>query len=85
MAKKKGGLDIKLNLSEDMADFMGRDRASRAEITKKIWDHIKKNDLQSPENRRNIEPDDTLEPILGAKTISMFKIATKISEHVSND
>ncbi len=82
MAKKKGGLDIQLELSEDMSDFMGRKKASRAEITKAIWDHIKKYELQNDSNRRMIDPDDTLEPILGAKSISMFKIATKISEHV---
>jgi len=85
MAKKKSGLDIQLDLSEDMAEFMGKDRASRSQITKAIWDHIKKNDLQSASNRRNIEPDDALAPILGTKTISMFKIATKISEHVFKD
>lgn len=82
---KRGGLNKQYELSEDMADFMGKNTASRMEITKKIWAHIKKNGLQDEDNRRDIVPDDTLEPILGSKKISMFDIATKISEHVFND
>lgn len=83
MAKKKAsGLDKKVELSEDLSDFMGKSSASRAQITKKIWEHIKKEDLQDPDDKRTILPDDVLEPILGSKPISMFKIATKISEHV---
>lgn len=84
MAKGKG-LNKPMNLSEDLADFIGKDRASRAEITKKLWDYIKKNDLQDEKDRRTIVPDDVLAPILGSRPISMFKVATKISAHVFED
>lgn len=84
MAKGKG-LQKPMQLSDEMADFMGKDKASRADITKKIWAHIKKNDLQDSKDRRTIIPDDVLEPILGRKPISMLKIATKVSEHVFAD
>lgn len=80
MAKKKGtGIEKPLDLSEDMADFMGKDKASRAEITKKIWAHIKKHELNEG---RTIHPDEVLEPILGSRSITMFDIAKKISAHV---
>ena len=84
MARGGGkGLNKPLELSEEMADFMGKDTASRAEITKKIWAYIKKNKLQDEDNRRMIVPDEVLEPIIGSNPISMFKMATKISDHVS--
>lgn len=79
MAKKGSGILKKLTLSDDMAEFMGKSSASRAEIFKKIWAHIKKNDLNEG---RTINPDETLEPILGSRSISMFEIAKKISAHV---
>lgn len=83
MAKKASGLSRPLELSEELADFMGKDQASRAQIMKSIWVHIKKHDLQDPSNKRNILPDDVLEPILGSKKLSMFDIAKKISDHVN--
>lgn len=79
------GLNKPLELSEDLADFMGKSKATRAQITKKIWDHIKKHKLQDPDDKRTIIPDDTLEPILGARPIGMFKMPGKISEHVFSD
>lgn len=83
MAAKKGkGLSKLMDLSDEMAGFMGKDRASRADITKKIWDYIKKHDLQDENDRRTIIPDDVLAEILGPRPISMFKIATKVSDHV---
>lgn len=82
MANPKSGLNKPCDLSEDMADFMGKDSASRAEITKKIWVHVKKHKLQDPDDKRTIIPDDTLEPILGKRPITMFKIGSKISEHI---
>lgn len=84
MAKGQG-LKQKLELSEEMADFMNTGTASRMDITKKIWAHIKKHGLQGEKDRRIIHPDDVLEPILGSKPISMLKIATKISDHVFKD
>lgn len=81
MAKGKG-LSIKLNLSEDMEEFMGKSMASRTEITKAIWDYIKSEGLQDEDDGRIIHPDDVLEPILGKKSIKMTEIARKISAHV---
>lgn len=79
MAKK--GLLKDVELSDDLADFMGKSHASRPQVMKKIWAHIKKHDLQDADNRRNVTPDDVLAPILGSKTITMFQIASKLSKH----
>lgn len=82
MAKKASGITKQLNLSDELADFMGKDMASRAQIMKALWAYIKKEDLQDPKDRRSVLPDDVLEPILGGSKISMFKIAGKISDHI---
>ena len=66
MAEKKG-LKKPVQLNEDMAAFCGVNELPRTEITKKLWDYIKENKLQSksvngaPENAgKNIVADSTL-------------------------
>ncbi|NJM09871.1 MAG: hypothetical protein HC883_02980 [Bdellovibrionaceae bacterium] len=76
------GLMKQVQLSEELTDFMGKATSTRAQITKKIWEHIKENDLQDPNNRRMIIPDDVLEPILGSKKLSMFDLTKRVSDHV---
>lgn len=83
MAKAKGkGILKEQELSEELAEFMGKDYASRADCTKKIWAYIKKHDLNEG---RDIYPDDELSPILGSKKITMFDIAKKLSNHIIKD
>lgn len=83
MSKKKStGLNQKLNLSEELSEFMGKDTASRAEITKEIWSYIKSEGLQDEDDGRIIYPDDVLAPILGKTKINMMKIAGCVSKHI---
>lgn len=42
---------------------------------KKLWDYIKANNLQDPQDKRSIRADDKLRPILGADSVGMFKLA----------
>ena len=55
MAEEKG-LKKPVKLKADLADFLGESELPRTEITKKLWDYIKANKLQtktengSPEN-----------------------------------
>lgn len=78
---KGSALTKKLELDDELADFMGKDTASRAEVTKAVWAHIKKHDLQDEEDRRVIHPDEDLEPIIGQSPINMMKMTGKISKH----
>ena len=56
----------------------------RTEITKKIWDYIKKNKLQDAKNRRNINADDKLLKVFnGKKQVSMFEMTKLVSKHMS--
>ena len=40
--------------SADLAKVVGSTPIPRSEITKKLWEYIKKNDLQDPANKRNL-------------------------------
>lgn len=82
---KGSALTRKLPLSEDLADFMGKSTASRAEVTKALWVHIKKYELQSDKDKRIIIPDDTLAPLIGKKPINMLKMTGVISKHIDQE
>lgn len=61
---------------------MGCDYASRKEITKELWKHIKKYDLQDENNRRLIIADERLEDLFGKDSFTMFEMASLISDHL---
>jgi len=85
MAKRKANSAFmrKLKLSPELQAVCGKGPMARTDITKKLWDYIKKHDLQDPKNRRNIKPDEKLAKIFGSKrAISMFKMPTHINDHV---
>ena len=46
MAEAKG-LSKPVKLKSDLADFLGATELPRTEITKKLWDYIKANELQT--------------------------------------
>jgi chromatin remodeling complex protein RSC6 len=55
----------------------------RTELTKKLWQYIKKNNLQDPKNRRMINADDRLKPIFGGKgQVNMFDMTKLVNKHV---
>ena len=86
--KKSGGqanaaFMAPLNVSSELGEVVGSKPLPRTEIIKKIWDYIKKNDLQDSKNRRMINADDKLKPVFGGKSqISMFELAKIVNEHV---
>jgi upstream activation factor subunit UAF30 len=69
--------------SAELAQIVGSNPIPRSEITKKVWDHIKKNNLQNPENKREILADEKLERVFGAKKLSMFDMTKAINRHLS--
>ena len=54
----------------------------RTEVTKKLWDYIKKNKLQDPSNKRMINADAKLRPIFGKDQVSMFEMTKLVSNHL---
>ena len=73
-----------MNISADLAEIIGKGPFPRGEVVKKIWDYIKKNNLQNPKNKRNIFADDKLTKIFGGKKeVSMFEMTKLVSKHLS--
>jgi upstream activation factor subunit UAF30 len=55
----------------------------RGELTKKLWDYIKKNKLQDAKKRTQINADDALKAIFGGKkSVSMFEMTKLVSGHI---
>lgn len=72
-----------LTPSADLAAVVGANPLPRTDVTKKIWDYIKKHKLQDSVNRRNINADDKLKAVFGGKkTVSMFEMTKLISAHL---
>ena len=69
--------------SAALGAVIGAKAMPRTEITKKIWDYIKKNKLQDTKNRRNINADDKLKEVFGGKKqVSMFEMTKLVSKHL---
>ncbi|HEY9009032.1 SWIB/MDM2 domain-containing protein [Ohtaekwangia sp.] len=72
-----------LTPSATLAAVIGTKALPRTEIVKKIWDYIKKNNLQDKKNKRMINGDEKLKAVFGGKSqISMFDLAKIVSKHV---
>ncbi|HVX90551.1 MAG TPA: SWIB/MDM2 domain-containing protein [Candidatus Paceibacterota bacterium] len=85
MARKANPALLKpMTLSSDLEAVVGKGPMSRGEVVKKIWEYIKKHDLQNPKNKRNILADDKLKPIFGGKSeVTMFEMTKLVSAHLS--
>jgi chromatin remodeling complex protein RSC6 len=66
-----------------LAAVVGSSPMPRTEVTKKIWDYIKKNKLQDAINKRLINADDKLKAVFGGKgKVSMFEMTKLVSNHL---
>jgi len=72
-----------LTPSPALAAVIGATPAPRTEVTKKIWEYIKKHNLQDAANKRNINADDKLKPIFKKPQVTMFELTKLVSEHLS--
>ena len=80
--KKPNALQKPLQPSKELAAVVGSEPLPRGEVVSKIWDYIRKNNLQNPENRREILADDKLEPVFGKKKVTMFEMNKYLSQHL---
>ena len=70
--------------NEKLALVVGSKPLPRTELTKKIWAYIKKNNLQDPKNKRNINADADLKKVFGGKAVvNMFEMTKLVSKHLS--
>jgi chromatin remodeling complex protein RSC6 len=83
MAKGQGGLSRPVKPSPELAAITGPDPLPRSAVVSKMWDHIRKNNLQNPNNKREILADDKLKKIFGTDKCSMFEMNKHLSRHLS--
>jgi chromatin remodeling complex protein RSC6 len=76
------GLHRPLTPSPDLAAIVGSAPLPRSEVVSKMWEHIKKNDLQNPKDKREILADPALEKVFGKKQVTMFEMNKLISPHL---
>ena len=82
--KKPSAFMKPVQVSDTLAEIVGRGPMARTEVTKKLWDYIKRNKLQDTKNKRNINPDAKLAKVFGSsQPIDMFKMTSKVSKHLS--
>ncbi len=66
-----------------LAEVVGSKPIPRTQVTKKLWDYIKKHKLQDSKNRRNINADANLMKVFGGKkTVNMFEMTKLVSKHM---
>jgi upstream activation factor subunit UAF30 len=68
--------------SPSLAAIVGNSPLPRTEVTKKVWDYIKKNKLQDAVNKRMINADEKLKQVLGKAKVTMFEMTKLISSHL---
>ena len=71
-----------LQPSKELAAVVGSDPLPRPEVVSKVWDYIKRNNLQNPANKREIKADDKLEKVFGKKSVTMFEMNKHLAQHL---
>jgi chromatin remodeling complex protein RSC6 len=71
-----------MDLSADLEAVVGKGPMPRSQVVKKLWEYIKKHDLQNPQNKRNILADDKLMPLFKKKEVTMFEMTKLVSPHM---
>ena len=89
MAKKKSGRKPNAAFMKPvqpdatLAEVVGSKPIPRTEVTKKLWQYIKKNKLQDAKNRRMINADATLKAVFGGKAkVNMFEMTKLVGKHL---
>jgi chromatin remodeling complex protein RSC6 len=84
MPKPNAAFMKPMTISPELAAIVGAEPMPRSEVVKKLWEYIKKNELQDPANKRNINADENLKKVFGGKaTVNMFEMTKLVSAHLS--
>jgi chromatin remodeling complex protein RSC6 len=68
-----------------LAAVVGSSPMPRTEVTKKLWQYIKRKGLQDQKERRMINADDALKVVFGGKTrVSMFDMTKLVNKHLKD-
>jgi upstream activation factor subunit UAF30 len=84
MKKENSAFMKPMNISPELAVIVGKGPMPRSEVVKKLWVYIKKDNLQDPKNKRNINADENLKKVFGGKSVvNMFVMTKLVSKHLS--
>jgi chromatin remodeling complex protein RSC6 len=73
-----------MQISDALAKIVGNKPLPRTEVTKKLWEYIKKNKLQDSVNKRDINADENLKAVFEGKSkVSMFEMTKLVNKHLS--
>ena len=80
---KANALQKPLQPSEELAAVVGGPAPlPRGEVVSKVWDYIKANNLQNPQDRREILADDKLREVFGKDKVTMFEMNKHLARHL---
>ena len=82
--QKPNALQKLLQPSKELAAVVGGEPLPRGDVVSKVWDYIRKHELQNPENRREILADDKLEAVFGKKKVTMFEMNKYLTQHLTS-
>jgi upstream activation factor subunit UAF30 len=71
-----------LQPSKELAAVVGSKPLPRPEVVSKVWDYIKKNKLQDPQNKREIVADEKLQAVFGKNRVTMFEMNKHLAQHL---
>lgn len=79
-----GGAFMKPMQPDDaLGAVVGSEPIPRTEVTKRIWDYIRENNLQDPKDKRTINADDKLKKVFNGKdSVSMFEMTKLVNGHL---
>jgi upstream activation factor subunit UAF30 len=78
-----GGFAAPLQPDDALAAVIGSEPIPRTEVTKRIWDYIRTNNLQDPNDKRTIRADAKLKPVFDGKdAVSMFEMTKLVNSHL---
>ncbi|KAK3376877.1 hypothetical protein B0T24DRAFT_677737 [Lasiosphaeria ovina] len=72
--KAGGGFQKPFNLSYPLAEICGESQLSRPQVVKRLWEHIKANELQDPSDKRQIRCDDKMQAVFERSRVDMFQM-----------
>ncbi|KAK4229258.1 hypothetical protein QBC38DRAFT_119923 [Podospora fimiseda] len=80
--KAGGGFQKPFNLSPALSELCYETQLSRPQVVKKLWDYIKGNGLQDPNDKRQIICDEKLFAVFKADKINMFSMNKSLGSHL---
>ena len=81
--KVNSALAKPLKPSSELAAVVGKESLPRTEVVSKVWEYIRKHNLQNPANKREILADAKLKAVFGKDKVTMFEMNKLFSAHLS--